>query len=217
MNRPLLVIGNKNYSSWSLRAWLALRESGLEFDERRIPLGTDETRDAVRVYSPAGKVPVLVDGDTVVWDSLAICEYLAERVPALWPAEARARARARSIAAEMHSGFPALRQHCTMNCRARDRRVAMTPELSADIDRVVQIWEATRAEFGNGGSCLFGAFTIADAFYAPVVFRFLTYGIAVEGEAARYMQSMLARPSVRDWLAAAEAESEVMEAYEVGR
>lgn len=217
VDKPTLLIGNKNYSSWSLRAWLVLTEAGIDFDEHRITLHVDGYRDAIREYSPAGKVPALVEGETVVWDSLAIAEYIAERVPKLWPSDPVARARARSIAAEMHSGFSSLRANMTMNCRARGRQVPLTDELSADIERVRQIWESTRTEFGQGGPFLFGAFTIADAFYAPVVCRFATYGVEFSGAAGAYMQAVLALPSMRAWLAAAAAESDVIEAYEVGR
>jgi glutathione S-transferase len=212
-----LLIGNKNYSSWSLRAWLVLKEAGIEFDELRISLYTDGYRDAIREHSPAGKVPVLVDGEMVVWDTLAIAECIAERVPLLWPSDPQARARARSITAEMHSGFPALREHMSMNCRARDRTVPLTDELSTDIERIREIWESTRAEFGADGPLLFGQFSIADAFFAPVVCRFVTYGVEFSGTAADYMEAMLALPSLRAWLDAAAAETEVIEAYESGR
>jgi glutathione S-transferase len=217
VDKPLLLIGNKNYSSWSLRAWLVLKESGVDFEELRIPLYSEGYRDAIREHSPAGKVPVLVDGGLVVWDSLAIAEYVAEQVPSLWPSEPSARARARSITAEMHSGFPALREHMTMNCRARGRSVPMTDELSADIERVCDIWKSTRAEFGAAGDFLFGPFSIADAFFAPVVCRFVTYDVECSGAGADYMEAMLALPNLRAWLDAAEVETEVLEAYETGR
>lgn len=217
MSKPLLVIGNKNYSSWSLRAWLVLTESGIDFDELRIPLCSQGFRDAIRQHNPAGKVPVIVDGGVAIWDTLAIAEYLAELVPTLWPSDAAARARARSIAAEMHSGFPALRERMPMNCRARGRSVPSSEELSADIERIQQIWETTRAGFGSEGPFLFGPFTIADAFFAPVVCRFVTYGVACPGEAASYMEAVLARPSLQAWLEAGEAETEVIDLYEVGR
>jgi glutathione S-transferase len=217
MSKPLLVIGNKNYSSWSLRAWLVLAESGIDFDELRIPLYSEGFREAIRRHNPAGKVPVLVDGEMAIWDTLAIAEYVAEKVPALWPSEAAARARARSLTAEMHSGFPMLREQMTMNCRARGRKVPSSVELAGDIERLQQIWEGTRAEFGSEGPFLFGSFTIADAFFAPVVSRFLTYGVACTGEAGGYMEAVLARPSLQSWFAAGEAETEVIEAYESGR
>jgi glutathione S-transferase len=215
--KPQLVIGNKNYSSWSLRPWLAARHAGIEFDEIRIALDTPETAALLQHYSPSCKVPVWREGDLVIWDSLAICEYLAEQVPALWPTDAAARAVARSVSAEMHSGFTALRTHMTMNARARGRNVPVTPEIAADIDRIVMIWSDCRSRFGADGPWLFGAFSIADAMFAPVALRFTTYGVSRSGAVDDYVATQLADPHLQAWLAAAERESEVIEQYEWGR
>ena len=195
----LLVIGNKNYSSWSLRPWIALKVLGIPFDEVRIPLYRPGSKERILGYSPAGKVPILRDGDTVVWDSLAILEYLAEKHP-LWPSDRSERARARAMAAEMHSGFAALREHMSMNTRKRYPGKGRTPEVMKDIERIDAIW--TQA----GGPFLFGAFTAVDAMYAPVVLRFRTYD--VQPRNAKYMQAMLDLPAMREWIEAAEREPE---------
>lgn len=212
-----LVIGNKNYSSWSLRAWLLLREAGIAFDERQIALDEPGTRAAIAAVSPAGRVPVLLlDGETV-WDSLAIAETVAERFPdkVLWPADPKARARARAVSAEMHSGFAALRARMPMNCRALGRRVPLTDELAADIDRIVAIWQDCAARYGGGW--LFGRFSIADVMYAPVVLRFRTYDVQVPESARSYPAKVLASPALGEWLAAAEAETAIIEHDEKGQ
>jgi glutathione S-transferase len=172
-----LVIGNKNYSSWSLRAWLLLREAGIKFEERRVALDQPGTKAALEAMSAAGRVPVLLLDRETIWDSLAIAETLAERYPEkrLWPADAAARAHARSVSAEMHSGFSALRDQMPMNCRARRRRVPRTAELTADISRVIAIWSDCGRRYGGGW--LFGEFSVADVMYAPVVLRFRTYDV----------------------------------------
>ncbi|HRX60215.1 MAG TPA: glutathione S-transferase family protein [Candidatus Competibacter sp.] len=215
--RPMLVIGNKNYSSWSLRPWLAARHTGIEFDEIRIPLYTPDAAAQIQQYSPSGKVPVWREGEFAVWDSLAICEYLAERVPSLWPADLTARAVARSISAEMHSGFVALRTSMTMNARARGRRVAVTPEIAAEIDRIAAIWTDCRKRFGAGGPWLFGGFSIADAMFGPVVLRFVPYGVSRPGVVDDYVATWMADPHLQAWITAAEQESEVLEQFECGR
>jgi glutathione S-transferase len=197
-----LVIGNKNYSSWSLRPWLAMKMLGLAFDEIRISLYGPGTKERILAHSPAGRVPILKDGDTVVWDSLAIIEYLAERYPQLWPRERGERAQARSISAEMHSGFAALREHMSMNVRKRYPGKGRTPEVESDIARISAIWAKAKGPF------LFGEFSAADAMYAPVVLRFRTYG--VEGPNRRYLESMLALPAMREWIEAAEREPEAI-------
>jgi len=214
--RPTLVIGNKNYSSWSLRPWLAARHAGIEFDEIRVSLFTPEGTAQIRQYSPSLKVPVWREGELVVWESLAICEYLAERVPSLWPADSAARAVARSVGAEMHAGFAALRHGMPMNARARGRRVAVTPAIAADIDRIAAIWTDCRARFGAGGPWLFGAFSIADAMFGPVVLRFVPYGVSRPGAVDDYVATWMADLHLRAWIAAAEQESEVLEDEEVG-
>ncbi|MFN2645044.1 MAG: glutathione S-transferase family protein [Burkholderiales bacterium] len=195
-----LVIGNKNYSSWSLRPWLAMKMLDIAFDEIPIPLYAPGAKARILEHSPAGKVPILKDGALVVWDSLAILEYLAERYPRLWPADPSERAKARSISAEMHSGFAQLRAHMSMNVRKRYPGKGRTAEVEQDIGRVSEIWAAAKGPF------LFGEFSAADAMYAPVVLRFRTY--AVEGPNQRYMDAMLALPAMRDWIEAAEREPE---------
>lgn len=177
MSALVLVVGNKNYSSWSLRPWLAMKVLGLEFEERRVSLYVPGAKEMLLGHSPAGKVPILIDGERKVWDSLAILEYLAESYPSLWPAPPAARALARSISAEMHSGFAALRQHMSMNIRKRYPGKGRTPESLADVARIVAMWSDCRARFGAAGPFLFGAFSAADAMYAPVVLRFRTYAV----------------------------------------
>jgi len=205
----LLVVGNKNYSSWSLRAWLAMKVLGLPFREVRIPLYGPESKRALLEYSPAGKVPCLVDGEVRVWDSLAILEYLAERHPALWPADAALRARARSISAEMHSGFPNLRQHMCMNIRKRHPGKGRTPEVLAEIARIVAIWSEARGPF------LFGAFGAADAMYAPVVLRFRTYAVELPPVCRAYADAVLALPALQQWMRDAERETESLPQFEL--
>ncbi|MGL4997253.1 MAG: glutathione S-transferase family protein [Deefgea sp.] len=206
-----LVIGNKNYSSWSLRPWLGLKVAGIEFDERLHNLYATHAREERLQWSPTGKVPVLIDADVTIWDTLAIAEYIAERFPLaqLWPHDPYARALARTVCAEMHAGFVALRTACPMDVRSR-HSLAMTPELAADIARIVALWADCRERYGiasSEGEFLFGHFTWADAFFAPVVTRFVTYGIEVPAEAQLYMQTVLALPAMQEWLAAAEVEA----------
>ena len=216
MSKPVLVIGNKNYSSWSLRPWLLLKHLGVDFDEVRIPLYIEGSRERILEYSPAGKVPVYIDGGVIVWESLAIMEYLAESHPSVWPAGREARTMARSISAEMHAGFTALRDKMPHNARAVGRQVTVTPGLAKDVERVIEIWETSRRDYGSGGPWLFGGFSAADAMYAPVVFRFRTYGVTPPGLAGEYMKAVLADPHMRDWLRAGEEETEVLEFCEVG-
>jgi glutathione S-transferase len=197
-----LLIGNKNYSSWSLRPWLVLRQGGIPFREELVSLQEDPGKAARLARLPAGRVPVLADGDTLVWDSLSISEYLAERHPGLWPADPAARAWARSICCEMHSGFGALRQEMSMDVRARRPQRRRSEALLRDIARVERIWTETRSRFGAGGPLLFGAFTIADAFYAPVAFRFRTYGVSPSGPAGDYLAALLALSGMKEWEAA---------------
>lgn len=208
MGQLTLIIANRNYSSWSMRAWLALEATGAEFDEVVVPLGQPDTREQILRWSPSGRLPALRDGDAVIWDSLAICEHLVERFPeaGLWPEDRKARAAARSVTAEMHSSFMALRSHMPMNLRASRAGAGRGPGVDDDIRRVLEIWAGCRADFGANGELLFGSFTVADAFYAPVVSRFLTYGVAPEGAAGAYMTSLWNLPSVRSWADAARAE-----------
>ncbi len=214
-----LVIGNRNYSSWSLRSWLLLAEAGIEFDEHRIALDAPGTLDELRRYTPAGRVPVLVLDGYAVWDSMAIAETVAERWPErkLWPDDPRTRAHARSISAEMHAGFLALREAMPMNCRAVGRRVALSDDVTADMDRIFAIWADCHRHYGRHGDWLFGRFSIADAMYAPVVLRFRSYGVSTPGEASAYPARLLESPAIKMWLAAAEAEAEVIEKEEIGQ
>jgi glutathione S-transferase len=211
----LLVIGNKNYSSWSLRPWLAMKVLGLPFEERRIALYRPESKQAILRDSPSGKVPCLIDGAVRVWDSLAILEYLAETHRELWPAERAARAWARSISAEMHSGFAALRQHMSMNVRKRYPGKGRTPEALADVQRIVSLWSECRAQHGAQGPYLFGRFSAADAMYAPVVLRFRSYAVELPEACSAYADTMLALPTLREWIDAAEHESEKIEMFDL--
>ncbi|MDP3938430.1 MAG: glutathione S-transferase family protein [Deltaproteobacteria bacterium] len=208
-----LVIGNKNYSSWSLRAWLYLRQSAIAFEEIRISLYSEtEWRNELRRYTPAGRVPVLLDGKHPVWDSQAIIEYLIEREPQAisWPADARARAVARSVSAEMHSGFLAIRDELPQNLRARRPRAmsALSAACRSQIARIDEIWTHCLRDFGDGGPWLFGPFSIADVMFAPVALRFVTYAIPVSPEAETFIRSVEGLPAVQDWGREAEAEPE---------
>jgi glutathione S-transferase len=211
-----LVIGDRNYSSWSLRGWLMARQSGAPFETVLIPLGEADTTARIRRYSPSGRVPCLVDGEVTVWESIAIGEYLAERFPdaGLWPEDRSARAAARAVSAEMHAGFMALRRTRPMHIRGRRPGLALTAEAAADVARIAAIWRDCRARFGASGPFLFGGFTIADAMFAPVVMRFRTYAIAPGPVEAAYMQAVLAHPAVIEWGAAAEAEPWTKPRYE---
>ena len=208
-----LFIGDKNLSSWSLRPWIALKHFGIPFAEERIRLRQPDSRAAILSHSPSGKVPALKTNGLVVFDSLAILEYLAERHPELqlWPREVEARALARSISAEMHSGFVTLRNDMSMELLARFPTPPISEDVAGDISRIVAIWRETRARHGAGGPFLFGAFTSADAMYAPVATRFRTYGVDLaafgdDGTAASYVETLLALPEMAEWTEGAEAE-----------
>jgi glutathione S-transferase len=211
-----LYVGNRNYSSWSLRPWLAMKRTGAAFDEVLVPLDQPTTRATILKVSPSGRVPVLLHGDFAVWDSLAICEYLAEQFPeaGLWPEDRAARAVARSASAEMHSGFAALRGHLPMNIRSSFPGRGVTPEVQADINRIVALWRDCRRRFGAGGPFLFGEFTIADAMFAPVVTRFRTYRVALDDEAQAYSDAVWTMPAMQEWAQAASNEPMVIEAAE---
>lgn len=212
-----LYIGNRTYSSWSLRGWLACRCAGIEFDEVVIPLDRPETATEIRRHSPSGKVPALRHGTILVWDSLAIGEYLAEVAPqaGLWPADRAARAHARAIAAEMHAGFVNLRRSMWMNLRRRFPGKGQTPEALADIDRICAIWSDTRARFGHDGPFLFGKqFNLADAMYAPVVTRFVTWSPPLPSDARAYVAAVWEHPSMVAWRKAADAEPWSIERYD---
>jgi glutathione S-transferase len=212
-----LVIGNKNYSSWSMRPWLALRACNIAFDEIFIPLYTGAAdKQRILSFTPSGKVPTLIDGDITIWDSLAIIEYLAERFPQakLWPTDRAGRAHARSISAEMHSGFAALRNECGMNLHRPVGAIALSVEARADIARVEQIWTECRERYGKSGPFLFGSFGGADAMFAPVVQRFRTYAIAVAPPAQAYMETMMSLPAFEEWTRAGLAETLMIEKFE---
>jgi glutathione S-transferase len=201
-----LLIGSKNYSSWSLRPWLFLRKADFKFQEQIVYLDTSGYQEQIAALSPSRRVPVLIDDGVKIWDSIAICEYVAEATGRGLPADRAARARARSVSAEMHSGFQALRNECPMNVRARNRRVALTPQLKADIARIDEIWSECRRDFGSAGGWLLGGFSIADAMFAPVLFRFRSYGAALSPAAQAYLEFALQDPMLRDWDDAADNE-----------
>jgi glutathione S-transferase len=212
----VLVIGNKAYSSWSMRPWLLMRHAGIAFNEVRLSLYAKDARQNILLHSPTGKVPVLKDGALTIWDSLAICEYLAEKYPRLqlWPADAAARAHARAISAEMHSGFTNLRTQMPMNVRREIPGREKTPEVAAEIARIGTIWNECLQQSGSLGPFLFGSFSIADAMYAPVVSRLRTYRVALDGLAAQYAAAIHALPAMQEWIAGARAETEVNPQYE---
>jgi glutathione S-transferase len=213
-----LVVGNRNYSSWSLRAWSMLRHLGLEFAEQRLPLDTPEFHAGIARYTGAGRVPVLLHGRLRVWESIAIIEYASELVNGRgWPVARPARAEARAVAAEMHAGFAPLRSAYPMNIRARDRLIPMTAALAGSIRRIDLLWSDCRRRHGAGGPWLFGAYSGVDAMYLPVAFRFQTYGSAGLGaESLAYVRTALADPLLEPWIVAAETESETLAADEVG-
>lgn len=203
----VLVIGDKRYSSWSMRAWLGARYAGLPFEEIKVKLRQPDTRARILPHSPSGKVPVLKHGGMVVWESLAILEYIAELVPSarLWPSDPAARAEARAVAAEMHAGFAALRSELPMDCTSR-LAVAPSPAAQADIDRIVELWRDCRRRRGSGDLFLFGSFGAADAMFAPVVSRFVTYNVELPPVAAHYRDAVAALPAYAEWLRGAATE-----------
>ena len=212
-----LVIGNKNYSSWSMRPWLALRANNIPFEEVFISLYTGEAdKQRILSFSRSGKVPILVDGDVAVWDSLAIVEYVAERFPEkrLWPEHPAHRAHARAISAEMHSGFAALRNECGMNLHRPVHAIELSDEARANVARIQEIWAECRARYGRSGPFLFGSFGTADAMFAPVVHRFRTFAIAVSKDTQAYMDTMMALPAFAEWTKAGLAETIVIEKFE---
>jgi glutathione S-transferase len=216
-----LIIGNRNYSSWSLRGWLAAKQSGLAFEELTVNISGEEWEQTKREndeFQPsAGKVPVLWDGEAVIWDSLAILEYLADKVgrDRFWPKDEAARGMARAMVAEMHSSYLALRRQCPMNIRRRVTGVQLSDDSVHDTVRILGLWAEARARFGKGGPFLFGTFGAADIFYAPIVSRFLTYGIGVPGFATAYMQAVWEHDWLQQWVQAAEDEEWTIEQFEV--
>ncbi|WP_431857023.1 glutathione S-transferase family protein [Azospirillum sp.] len=207
-----LVIGNKAYSSWSLRPWLALRHIGVPFAETLVPLRQPDSRERILAHAPSGKVPMLRHGERTIWDSLAICEYLAETFPdaRLWPDDAYARAVARSVSAEMHSGFVSLRTTMPMDLKRSAPGDGRSEETLADIARIAAIWRDARDRFGAAGPYLFGRFSVADCLYAPVVTRFETYGVELDAVGRAYADAILALPALREWAEAARAEPWVL-------
>jgi glutathione S-transferase len=214
MSRPLLIIGNKNYSSWSLRPWLLLRHHGIAFDEQRLLLDTPEFARTIADWSPNRAVPALRHAGITIWDSLAISGDANDNLQDGngWPADARARAVARSVSAEMHSGFQALRKALPMNCRRRTHGTPIGPDVQANIDRIGALWRDCRARFGADGAFLFGDFSIADAMYAPVASRFVSYGVDMDASMQAYVDALFALPALQDWLRAAAAETESLAA-----
>jgi glutathione S-transferase len=212
-----IYIGNRNYSSWSLRAWLMLKQTGAPFKEVVIPLYEPNSRTEIMRVSPSGKVPALKHGRVVVWESLAIGEYLAELFPKakLWPESAPARATARAVAAEMHAGFMDLRRHLPMNMRRSPVPRAMSNEAQADLNRIAAIWRDCRKRFGHGGPFLCGRFGIADAMYAPVVSRIRSYHVVVEQETGEYCDAITAHPFYQEWMTAAKNEPMIVEKWEI--
>lgn len=213
---PVLAIANRNYSSWSLRAWLHLRLSGIAFETVRLPMGTAEWDRRIGELSPSGRLPALLDGGTRVWDSFAILLHVLEHSPGAlgWPRHPTARAEALSVCAEMHSGFAALRQEMPFNCRARILGRTLSEDAAEDVARVQDIWESCRGRFGSDGPYLFGKLSAADVMYAPVALRFVTYGTELGSPAAQYLRALVDLPDVREWVREAEAEVEVMGQYE---
>jgi glutathione S-transferase len=211
-----LVIGNKNYSSWSFRPWIALKAAGVAFDETVISLYVDGSPEKIREHSPAGKVPILHDGDISVWESLAIIEYVAEKFPSagLWPSDLAARAHARAISTEMHAGFVPLRSECGMNMWRPPAKKELSADAKANVARIQDIWTGARDRFGAGGPFLFGKFSAADAMYAPVVSRFETYAIDVSAPVKAYMQAMIALPAWQEWRKAALKEEWPIQKFE---
>ena len=211
-----LIIGNKNYSSWSFRPWIGLKAAGIAFDEEMISLYVEGGREQILKHSPAGKVPILIDGAVRVWESLAILEYAAEKFPAagLWPSDPAARGHARAISTEMHAGFAALREECGMNFWRPPAKRTLSADAQANVARVQEIWTHARASYGAGGPFLFGKFTAADAMYAPVVQRFITYDVDVGAPVKAYMQAMTALPAWREWRRAALRETWIIPKFE---
>jgi len=217
MSNLTLIIGNKNYSSWSLRPWVFLRQKQIEFNEIRVALFTQTSDIELAEYNSDSKVPVLKDGDYVIWDSLSILEYIAEKYPQAngWPADPEARAFARSMSCEMHASFSAVRQELPMNCRKQFKNIKLSADAEREIERIKQLWRQSRSRFGAQGEWLFGDYSIADAMFAPVALRFAGYGISLHGSEADYVSSVLNQPCIIDWIAAGKKEKEVIEEDEI--
>jgi len=218
MSHLKLIIGNKNYSSWSLRPWVFMKQTGIDFSEERIVLSVESTKDKLSKYNSDFKVPVLQDGDLLIWDSLSILEYVAEKYldSSGWPREVKARAVARSMSCEMHSSFANLRNELPMNCRKKFQQFNLSAETEREIERIKMLWRACREQFGGDGEWLFGKYSIADAMYAPIVLRFSGYGIPLEGIANAYVRSVLKQPCIVEWIEAGKAEKEIIAEDEIG-
>jgi glutathione S-transferase len=217
LTKPALVIGNRNYSSWSLRPWIFMKHFRVDFDEKRVPLFTETTDAELAPYFSDCKVPVLVDDDRIIWDSLSILEYVSEtRLESRgWPADVEARAFARSVSAEMHSSFTNVRNELPMNCRKQFTGIELSAAAAREVERIKTIWRTCRTRFGSGGEWLFGDFSIADAMYAPVALRFSGYGIPLDGIEQNYVQSVLSHPGIIEWIEAGMAETEIIDMDEL--
>lgn len=217
MENLLLIIGNKNYSSWSLRPWIFLKQMGVAFAEKRIALFTDTTDEALAPYGSDSKVPVLVDGELIIWDSLAILEYVSETYldGQGWPLDRAARATARSMSAEMHSSFIHVRSEMPMNCRKQFNSLSLSAEAQREVERIQSLWNASRAQFADQGPWLFGDYSIADAMYAPIVMRFHGYSVSVDETVAAYMQHVIQQPALQAWIEAGRQEVEVIDEDEI--
>jgi glutathione S-transferase len=218
MSALTLVIGNKNYSSWSLRPWFFMQQHNIGFMEKRVPLFTPATDAKLEQYGSDYKVPVLVDGDLIIWDSLAILEYLSEKYlgGTGWPGQEAARAIARSVSCEMHSSYANLRSELPMNCRKTFHGIELSPAAAREVGRIKSLWRRCRSEFGKAGEWLFGDFSIADAMFAPIALRFHGYGIPLEGIEKEYVQTVLTQPAILEWIEAGKAETEIIEEDEIG-
>jgi len=217
MSALTLIIGNKNYSSWSLRPWVFMKQYQIEFNEKRVPLFTETTNQTLAQYDSDFKVPVLQDKDLVIWDSLAILEYVSEKYLGSngWSGDEKARAIARSVSAEMHSSFFSVRNELPMNCRKKFESIKLSAQAVRDIERIKLLWRKCRSEFGQGGEWLFGQYSIADAMFAPVALRFEGYSIPLAGVERAYVNSVLKQPCIIEWIAAGKAETEIIAEDEV--
>ncbi len=217
MSDLTLVIGNKNYSSWSLRPWVFMKHHHINFNEKWVALLTDTTDKELAQYNSNFKVPILQDGDLVIWDTLSILEYISEQYlnSGGWPREVHARAIARSVSAEMHSSFLNLRNELPMNCRKKFQNIKLTPDTLREVERVKSLWRSCRSQFSNAGEWLFGTYSIADAMYAPIALRFAGYDIPLDDIEKTYVQSVLQQPCIIEWIEAGKAEKEIIEEDEI--